>query len=283
MKKDLIVYAEYPFCPEKCEMCRKHIYPGDIAERADYGKALLRELASYGDSLSDYCVCALWLGGGTAGGLFDEDFSGLVSCLRESVEVAPDCEITLKVQPQLFSGRTAQACAEAGVTRLSIDYVTDSSIEADAMGKPFEFTAMRYTREALGSLTPDLSFDLIAGLPRQSEESLLRSIDAVLGHGAVHISLHRSDYAGAEDLYAAAAAYLSGQKGFAQYLPGRFALPGKDCAFFQKDAQAAECLGLGLGAYSRMDGVYCRNTARLRQYLQGAHDPSLIVVQAEAL
>lgn len=282
MKKDLIVYVEYPFCAEKCEMCRKHVYPADIAEKQRYGEALRRELASYGNSLSDYRVSALWLGGGTVGELFDEEFPALVAELRNAVAFAPDCEITLKIQPHLFSEETAKACAACGVNRLSVDYATDSSLESDSMGKPFDFTAMKYTRQWLGDLPIDLSFDLIAGLPRQTEESLRASIDKVIAEGAAHISLTRMDYENTPELYVHAAAYLK-KSGFAEYLPGRFAAPGKACAFLEKDAAGVECLGLGLEAYSRLDGVFCRNTRGLKQYIDGAHDPGLIVVQAEEI
>ena len=284
MKKDLIVYISYPFCAGQCRLCKSRVFPEEINGRYLYPDALLKELDSYRDALEDYIVRGVWLGGGTAGGLFDESIPHLLHTLRGEVEFAPDCELTLKVQPNMFNAYTVTQMGRCGINRVSLDYVSCSATENEAFGKAWVEEAMRYFGQVLANTGATLSMDIIAGLPRQTEHSLAQTLRQALKGSPAQISLYAFTGAGAADpeIRLAQAAGILTAGGYEETQPGRFALPGKACRWFALE-RTAECLGLGLGSESRMDGLLSVNTDDLPLYLKYADDPEKIVRRLERL
>ncbi|MCD8073936.1 MAG: hypothetical protein LUF27_02670 [Lachnospiraceae bacterium] len=310
-KRNLLLYIDIPFCPVHCKHCGKIACAPSSDLRYAYAQALRKEIAASADSLPDYEISAVYIGGGIPGHMMDEELGELLKDLSSWYNIAPDAEITLKVHPGMVSVETLNACRRGHVTRLSMEYVTHNSFEYEMLGRFLSPSAMDVTHMILGGSRLDLSFDIIAGLPGQTRTSLLESIKKVLSYGASHLSLYPFVLTPGTELaeeYAAkqgsavienprkripdpeeVAAWLADVKDyltsqdFTEYLPGRFALSGKECRYFMLESGGCESLAFGLGAESAFDGVRSKNTSSLKKYLQYSDQPEKIICHMEPI
>ncbi|MCD7834285.1 MAG: hypothetical protein LUH00_09930 [Lachnospiraceae bacterium] len=189
-KRNLLLYVDILFCPVHCKHCGKIACAPGSDLRYAYAQALRKEIAASADSLPDYEISAVYIGGGISGHMMDEELGELLKDLSSWYNIAPDAEITLKVHPGMVSVETLNACRRGHVTRLSMEYVTHNSFESEMLGRFLSPSAMDVTHMILGASRLDLSFDIIAGLPGQTRASLLESIKKALSYGASHFSLY---------------------------------------------------------------------------------------------
>lgn len=310
-KRNLLLYIDIPFCPVHCKHCGKIACAPSSDLRYAYAQALRKEITASAGSLPDYEISAVYIGGGIPGHMMDEELGELLKDLSSWYNIAPDVEITLKVHPGMVSVETLNACRRGHVTRLSMEYVTHNSFEHEMLGRFLSPSAMDITHMILGGSRLDLSFDIIAGLPGQTRTSLLESVKKALSYGASHLSLYpfvlasgtelAEEYTAKQDSaviknprkripnpeevtawLADVKDYLASQD-FMEYLPGRFALSGKECRYFMLESGGCESLAFGLGAESAFDGVRSKNTASLKKYLQYSDQPEKIICHMEPI
>lgn len=123
------------------------------------------------------------------------------------------------------------------------------------------------------------NFDLrlFYGLPGQTEESLIVSLDRAARMYGRHISLlpwnGNMPKTDAARLYAKGRTFLT-EAGYEEYIPGRFGKEGARIRLYEETP--AEWMGLGLGAVSQMDGMRFCNTDDLAAYIQYADRYDLI-------
>lgn len=307
-KKPLLLYLDIPFCPAHCRHCTKPALKPLPEWRHAYLQALRREAESSAGSVDDYEVQAVWIGGGIAGHMADEELGELLKQLPRWFPFDSAPEITLKVHPGMVGAETRKACRLGGVTRLSVEYVTKNLFEYEALGRFLNPAAVEVTEMVLAGSCLEQSFDIVAGLPGQTRTSLEESLKAALSYGAGHIALYPlrltddsalgqewkkdSGYfqknlrrrlpeeAQKAELLEAGGRLLR-EQGFLEYLPGQWALPGRECRYRQQEAKGAECLAFGLGAVSCLDGVRSFNTKDLGLYLRHSAEPGRIICHTE--
>eukprot|EP00913_Durusdinium_trenchii_P026537 g24897.t1 len=120
-------YVHIPFCRQQCRYCD---FPIDVAgarfsERSRrYVDCIIKEIQELcpGEWVPFECspLRTLYFGGGTPSLLPLEDFRRLFEALAQRFGFAPQCEITVEMDPGTFSGEKAAALAELGVTRASV-------------------------------------------------------------------------------------------------------------------------------------------------------------------
>lgn len=307
-KKPLLLYLDIPFCPVRCRHCVKPALKPLPELRRAYLQALRREAEGSAGSVDDYEVQAVWIGGGIAGHMADEELGELLRQLPRWFPFCEEAEITLKVHPGMIGAETRKACRLGGVTRLSVEYVTKSLFESEALGRFLNPAAMEVSKMVLnGSLLRE-SFDVVAGLPGQTKTSLTESLEAALSYGAGHISLYplrlaagsaleqewrekqealqknpRRRLAEAAELAALieTGGHFLQERGMREYLPGHWAFPGNECRYLRLEAAGAECLAFGLGAVSCLEGIRSWNTAELAVYLRHSAEPGQIICRTE--
>ena len=300
MRMPILLALNVPFCPARCSYCDKGCdVIGDLSLLDRYADALTREVEASAHQFDDCEVQAVWIGGGIAGHLFDEKLGVLLRSLRAWFPFAPEPEVTLKVHPGMVSTETLTAMRRGGVTRLSIDYATANGFECEPLGRFLPPGAMDVTQMVLAGTPVSLSFDVLTGLPAQTPGTLVQTLETALRYGAQHIqllplrvvpgtpfaehwvrenaasaSLRRHLPNGAERaaLSTAADAFLTAH-GFAQYLPGQYALPGCESAYLRLEREGCAQLAFGAGAVSRIDGMQSQNIRSVRDYCRFSPDP----------
>ena len=283
------VYIQVPFCASKCSFCNfsSRVEPSSAFD--SYCQALLREIERLPESyagrgisrgLLNAPVDTLYVGGGTPSLLGAARLGSVVRAIRKRFEFCDEVEFTLETTPGSADGDFLSQARTWGLNRLSVGAQTFDDRELRAVGRLHSTKATRDLVEAtrLAGLN-NISLDLIAGLPYQTEASWQHTLETAVRLEPTHISLYlfeldEKSRLGREVLregtrYHAPAvpgeafladAYENGRRflereGYGQYEISNFALPGFESRHNQKYWRLDPYVGIGAGAHS-FDGEH---------------------------
>ena len=299
------IYIQVPFCQTKCTYCNFHTGPAARSMYGPYAKAVereIRERASLGRCLdvADATpqlgqVDTIYLGGGTPSLLDPADLASMLATIRDCFAVTGG-EVTLEADPETITTAKAAAWRTAEINRISLGAQSFDDKELIAAGRMHRRDDILRAVELLRAAGfANISLDLIAGLPHQSDASWRDSVAGLLGLRPEHISIYlleidEGSRLGKESLagglrYSAAAipdddamasfyeqacADLSAA-GYEHYEISNWALPGFRSRHNLKYWRREPYFGFGAGAHS-FDG---------RWRWANVHDPAAYVVAIE--
>ncbi|MBP2512553.1 radical SAM protein [Sphingomonas sp. PvP018] len=171
------LYLHIPYCRDICWYCGCNTGAANRAARlATYVERLEREIALVAQRVTGVRVGRIAFGGGSPNAIPPAAFLRLV----ESVRTAFDCTdaiLSVEVDPRGFDRDWAGAIGRAGVSRVSLGVQTlDPQVQA-AIGRVQPSEDIRRTTALLRDAgVGSINFDLMYGLPQQSEQSLRASI-----------------------------------------------------------------------------------------------------------
>jgi len=182
-EEPLSLYVHIPFCAKHCSYCGCHVIATsrkDVA--AEYLEYLGRELELVASLLPNRrrLVQMHW-GGGTPTYLEPEQLGELFSLVTRHFELLPDAERAIEVDPRVTTIEHLEKLAELGFNRLSFgvqDFTPDVQ-EAIGRGQTFEQTQELIASARRVGFAEGINFDLVYGLPLQTEASFRRSLDLV--------------------------------------------------------------------------------------------------------
>ena len=284
---NLGIYIQVPFCQTKCTYCNFHtgvVSPGRFApyvgavcrEIADHRRLLDLAEAKSGGPLLDAApfVDTVYFGGGTPSLLEPQLLGSTLHALLENFHCDWK-EVTLEADPETVDAEKAAAWAAMGFNRISFGSQSFVDEELKAAGR-------MHRREDIYRAVPilcaagirNISFDLIAGLPKQSDASWRQSLQETMALSPEHISIYMMEIdegsrLGLEVLQggsrysapelpseeAMAAYYALAQSelqaaGYVQYEISNWAKPGLESRHNQKYWRREPYLGFGAGAHS---------------------------------
>ena len=304
--RPIVVELRMPFSPEAGGNGVPGMLDPRMVDGHAYVEALTREVLASAPDYADCQVQAVALTGGMAAHVADGALGALLRDVRQNFNLAPGAEIALRARPGMVAAASVDAFGIGHVSRIVMDYATSSLKEWRALGRVLDPGAMEVTRTVLGALPEcghgarlagreaDLAFELLVGIPGQTPASARASVEAALAYGASEVRLGDCRPAAnlavpasatactpsaeeAEQVRAAMQGALAAA-GFAEYLPGRWALLGHESLYeVLVAAGTTETLGFGLGARTLFDGVEARNTSDLFAYLRFSDDPEKCV------
>ncbi|MGB7848220.1 MAG: radical SAM family heme chaperone HemW [Candidatus Acidiferrum sp.] len=277
---NLGVYIQVPFCQTKCTYCNFHTGVVSMDRFAPYVEAIRREIAGFDwQSLRETqgphaAVDTVYIGGGTPSLLDPALLSGLLSSIRGAFPCSWE-EVTLEADPETIEAEKARQWASAGINRLSFGTQSFVDGELKAAGRMHRsadiYRAMPVLREAG---IRNISFDLIAGLPKQTHDSWGYSLAETITLSPEHVSVYMMEidegsrlglevlqggtrYSAGElpseeamaDFYERAQAELKAA-GYGQYEISNWAKPGYASKHNLKYWRREPYLGFGAGAHS---------------------------------
>jgi oxygen-independent coproporphyrinogen III oxidase len=278
------IYVQVPFCASKCSFCNFTSKVGLAGALDVYCHALEQEIAcppaflaasEIPPKLLALPVDTIYIGGGTPSVLGVERLGRIVSALRGRFSPYETAEFTLEVTPGSADDDLLKALPRLGVDRLSIGAQSFNDGELRPVGRLHSAAA---TRDLVGRARragfKNISLDLIAGLPYQSESSWSESLHQAMRLAPEHISVylfevdeasrlgsevlrHGTRYGAAQvpsddflaDAYESACALLF-KGGYVHYEISNFALPGFESRHNRRYWRLQPYLGLGAGAHS---------------------------------
>ncbi len=294
------LYLHIPFCAKKCRYCDFLSFAGCAGEEMRrYIGALAEELALLGGAEGHPGIETAFFGGGTPSLLPEGEAARVLDAVRQNFALSPHAEITIEANPGTLTQAKLAEYRAAGINRLSLGVQSFDDGVLRAAGR---IHTANQAEEAVGMAHAagfeNLNADLMAGLPGESEQSLLRSVKRALQLPLTHISLYSlileegtplfADVAAGravlpdEDEVAAgwdACAALLQQAGFLRYEVSNFARPGFECRHNLTYWQSGDFYGVGLGA----SGAVRRGGRTLRRRNHTAFAPYYNALKAGKL
>jgi oxygen-independent coproporphyrinogen III oxidase len=192
------MYVQVPFCQTKCTYCNFHtgVFSSDLYE--PYVDAVRREIAEYPRLLQESGIAGVpnaivdtvYFGGGTPSLLEPAGLGRILDAIRLNFDFKLE-EVTLEADPETITLEKAAAWRGAGFDRISMGVQSFSDPELKAAGRLHRredvYNASRILRD---SGFGNISFDLIAGLPHQTDESWDESVGQLLALRPEHVSIY---------------------------------------------------------------------------------------------
>ncbi len=186
------MYMHLPFCESLCLFCACNVViTKDHSVAPPYLATLKREIAYVAERVSrSRQVVQFHWGGGTPTYLTPAQMEDLFGFTAERFSFAPDAEIGIEVDPRVTSVQHLETLRRLGFNRLSMG-IQDFDPEVQQAVKrvqPLEMTSELIARSReLGF--ESLNVDLIYGLPYQTADRFVRTVDEVLGIAPDRIAL----------------------------------------------------------------------------------------------
>lgn len=188
------VYVHVPFCATRCGYCDFNTYtPAELggANPDAWLQALRTELRLGAERIGSRPADTVFVGGGTPSLLGAARLAGVLDAVRENFVLSPDAEVTTEANPESTSPELFEALLAAGYTRVSLGMQSVAPhvlTVLDRVHSPGR--ALEAAEEAQAAGFRHVNLDLIYGTPGESDDDLLRSVDAAVAAGVDHVSAY---------------------------------------------------------------------------------------------
>ena len=177
LAKPLSLYLHVPFCQKMCWYCGCHTKIA--APVARYAEALRAEIGLLADRLpGKFRVSHVHWGGGTPTMLSAEDFADVMALIGERFAFTPDAEKAIEIDPRTVDTEKISALAAAGINRASLGVQDFSPKVQEAINRVQSFELTKEVTENLRAAGIEkINFDLMYGLPLQTVEDVLQTVE----------------------------------------------------------------------------------------------------------
>jgi putative oxygen-independent coproporphyrinogen III oxidase len=188
------IYIHVPFCATRCGYCDFNTYtPSELggANPAGWLEALRVELALAAATLPSPRVDTVFVGGGTPSLLGGDGLAAVLDAVRANFVLTPGAEVTTEANPESTSAALLAQIRSVGYTRVSLgmqSMAPNVLAVLDRVHSPGR--ALQVAADAAAAGFDHVSIDLIYGTPGESDDDLLRSVDAAVGAGIDHLSAY---------------------------------------------------------------------------------------------
>ncbi len=177
--KQLHLYVHIPFCEQLCWYCGCH---RTITKNLDKGEVfvdyLLKEWKLYTQRFPDFEIISLHFGGGTPNFLRPPDLERLLKEL--SKRQSHKFEGSFELDPRNFSSSHLDVLIKYGFGKMSLG-VQDMNLDVQqAINRVQPYELVKECYDQLRSRdVQEINFDLIYGLPKQTTQTILETIELV--------------------------------------------------------------------------------------------------------
>ncbi len=279
MSKPTGLYIHVPFCVKKCPYC--DFYSGELRNKSEYISAVLRNLRRFPEMYD-----TVYFGGGTPS--LCHTVAGEV---LSNVRLSENAEITFECNPETVDCYVFEDLKKAGVNRLSFGVQSLNDSELSALGRIHSAgRAEGMLYEAAKHGFTNVSADLMLGVPQQTRQSLVATIDRLCGLPVTHISAYMlkiepntafgknppvvPDDDEQAELYLLAVSELE-KRGFRQYEISNFAKEGYESRHNLKYWHCEEYIGIGPSAHSFYKGVRYAVPRSLADFIESDVQPEV--------
>ena len=300
--RPLGLYIHIPFCDRKCDYCDFVSYSMDNKAQQLYLEALFAEIDMVRSEFFDKTFDSIFIGGGTPSIVYEGFIASLARKLYSSFHFLDNAEFTIEVNPSSFTREKFFEYVQAGVNRISVGV---QCLDEKLLREHGRIQSMENIEETFKMLNtsqfPNINSDVMIGLPGQTVDSVVDTINYLLKQNVKHISTYTLQVERHTMLYSKLRkGRLSPMKdktmieiynridriltkvGFHRYEISNYAKPGFECKHNLKYwDDGVSYLGLGVAAHSYIDGYRYYNTKRLDTYIDDMKDGKSAVYSRE--
>ena len=195
------IYVQVPFCQTKCTYCNFHTGVVSAARFAPYVQAVCEEIRRHRKlseaaglalprEIADGIVDTVYIGGGTPSLLEPALLQQTLDAIRTGF-VTELREVTLEADPETVTADKATAWVAAGINRISFGVQSFCDEELKAAGRMHRRADVYRAAAILRDVgIENISFDLIAGLPKQTRASWNESLQELVALAPEHVSVY---------------------------------------------------------------------------------------------
>jgi oxygen-independent coproporphyrinogen-3 oxidase len=218
------IYISVPFCRTKCSFCN---FASGVFSRAVFDRYVTQVCSDiagaeaiarqFGGTFEPQ-VDSIYLGGGTPSVLAPDQLEQIFQAVRKNFDVDPAAEITVECAPGTISDEILESLLRCGVNRVSLGVQSFVDKESSSVGRLHtrDITLADIARLRAHGLG-NISTDLIAGLPHQTEQSWDFSLSETLAAGVPHVSVYMLEVD--EDSRLGSELLAGGSRYHAHYVP----------------------------------------------------------------
>ncbi len=305
--RPLSLYIHLPFCERLCLFCGCNVViKKDHDAAIPYLEKLRWEIDQIAGRLdASRPVVQFHWGGGTPTYLTPSQLEDLFGYCRERFSFAPDAEIGVEVDPRVTTAEHIEALRRQGFNRISMGIQDFTPIVQQTVRRVQSYEQSRELFDLCRSRRfESINIDLIYGLPHQTPDSFVESVDRVIGMHPDRVAMF--SYAHVP--------WLKRQQGsFARHIPqgmdkfrifragierfhqagyvyigfDHFALPSDELCLAQRNRTlhrnfqgyttkaGADLFGLGVSSISAIGDCYAQNHRDLPDYYASIEQGSL--------
>lgn len=189
-------YIHIPFCRRRCYYCDfpisvigDHLRGDTSGTICTYVEAVCREIQatpSGGKPLT-----TVFFGGGTPSLLSVNQLAQILTALETQFGLDANAEISMEMDPGTFDQAQIDGYRAWGVNRVSLGVQAFQSDLLQACGRTHRAEDVQIAFDRLHQAqVPNISLDLISGLPQQTLEQWQASLDCAIAHQPQHISVY---------------------------------------------------------------------------------------------
>jgi len=289
------LYVHVPFCAKRCHFCYYLSYACMPREATDlYVDSLVRELAIYVHSpaLAGRALEFAYFGGGTPSILSPSQIRRCLGGLQRILPWNSAQEVTFECAPQSATRPRLRVLRDYGVSRISLGV---QQLNDDVLEKNGRIHRVRDVERAYAAIRQVgfelVNIDLMVGMVSETDDSFGASLEDAIGMQPESITIYQMEIPPNTPLYRAS---LDGQldapldswevkrarlaRGFARLDEAGYALRSAYAAvrdparhrFVYQESQyrGADLLGIGLAAFSYVDGLHYQNLSSLAAYVE---------------
>jgi putative oxygen-independent coproporphyrinogen III oxidase len=283
------VYLHVPFCRSKCAYCdfASIEAPSSRLTIAVF-RALEAEVRRWGTASLPGVVETVYVGGGTPS-LYADQVARLLRRVSAELPLRDGAEVTIEANPDSVDETSLSRIADAGANRISLGVQTLNDSELQLLGRVHSAWQAREALRIAQGLFPQVSADLICGVPGQTLDSWVTTVHEIAQSGVSHVSVYplsveegtemealvaegrvrEPDPDVAADMMLAAEGIFE-RAGLLRYEVANYARPGSESLHNVGYWTGHQYAGIGPGAHS----MYTAATARHIGIL-APHDPPL--------
>lgn len=278
------VYVHIPFCARICPYCAFYKELADPRQTDRFCQAIAAELESQAKAFT-VVPETIFFGGGTPTALASRQLDLLFRAFRERMNLSHLMEWTIEANPGSVSARKAKLMRDAGVTRISLGVQSWDDDLLKLLGREHTADQAEASFQLLRAAgIENISVDLMFGLPNQSMEQWIATLQKTISLRPNHISAYcltyeedtdfflrhsrgelRSDNDSDAEFFEIAMSTLE-SAGYQQYEISNYALPGFDSSHNRGYWRGADYLGIGPSAFSTVGMSRWQNVCDYRSY-----------------
>ena len=263
------LYIHIPFCKKKCLYCDFNSFDNKSDLIDEYMDALKKEIGFYNLENLD----TVYVGGGTPSFIDSKKIAEVLSIVPMARE------LTIEMNPCTVTADKLKDYKDAGINRISIGLQTTKDNILKEIGRVHSFDDFKRAYEMIRKAGfSNVNVDLMFGLPSQSVEDLMASVDYLISLNPEHIScysliLHNDifKHLPSDDDERKMYYYRKDKlksAGYKHYEISNFAKDGfeskHNLAYWNQDEYA----GVGAGASSYIDKIRYTNECDLKKYIE---------------
>ena len=288
-EKELGIYIHIPFCKQKCYYCDFVAFSNKKEYIEKYIETLKREIDSY--DLSKYNITTIYIGGGTPSWIPSEKIQEILEKIRQKISENQtrwkDIEITIELNPGTVDEEKTKKYKEIGINRLSIGLQSTNNKLLKEIGRIHTFEDFKDTYNTMKKVGfENINVDLMIGLPNQTISDVKESLNEIIKLNPTHVSVYSlivEENTKMEQLINNKELQLPDEElerqmywyvkntlelnGYNHYEISNFAKKGKESKHNLNCWEQKEYIGLGLAAYSYLNGIRYGNTSDIEKYI----------------